>query len=383
MKGFQTISRDLGSVTFTAGQTGQLLLNKLPLKVGGRLVHLVGFTVRTRLVPAYTTAPTRAGHNASIASMVLYDGRQNRLQASGNGVRSFEALEAGKQNTAEAILGNGTGNPRYFSRFIPMGPPNFEGNPTDFALCVGYLQNGYLSITNGQLTDISADCTACTGEHQVTAHCILLDEIRIPPFYQRIELPVTNSQLIAGKGLYAYLGLVGSSAYGAIAAGVFGSVIADTGEVQVVTGVNAPQLTRQFNSEMSAGQIGGVMGEPENATYDVNQRDVNLTTPTAIQARVADLQPVIWCQRGARITKIAAKCDNGLTIQTGGSQSSGQIALIGRFLEQSEATILQMANEAAQKLQWGKGAQVELKLLSKADSYKGPLRAYLPYVAKA
>ena len=147
----------------------------------------------------------------------------------------------------------------------------------------------------------------------------------------------------------------------------------------MVPTVNASVLGALFNHEMGNGAIGGVQAEPINATHDTNQRDPDYSASTALLAGVADLQPLIYCPPGCRISKVAARVDNALRIKSSGSVTSGLLAHVGRFLPQGPDVIAALKAEAERNLNIATKARP--KTLSK-DDYQGPYTAFMPWALK-
>jgi hypothetical protein len=377
---FQTVKQQMASIAIVAGGNNVVKLRDLATQLDGRFAHLVGFEIEVALTPAYTTTPTQVGLRNVLNLIEFFDGRQIRTRATGNSLRQHNRLEFGKQVGGDPkIAAAMTGNPRYLRMWLGVGPAAFAGSPSDFALCNALLMNGELRINIGQLTDISADCTAISGTIIVTAVHALLDEVRLPPFYERQTYQITSDDRLGGKGLYASVGVSKSTAYGAFAAGEYGTALLETGTFSVVPNVNASILASLFNHEMANGAVGGVQGEPINATHDTNQRDPDYSGVTALLAGIADLQPLLFCAPGCRISKIAARVDNAMRIKSSGSVTSGLLAHVGRFLPQAPDVIDALQQEVERQLNISTTARP--KTISKSD-YKGPYVAYMPWALK-
>lgn len=377
---FQTVKQQLASIAIVAGGNNVVKLRDLTTQIDGRIAHLIGFEIEVAMTPAYTTTPTQVGLRNVLSLIEFFDGRQIRTRATGNSLRQHNRLEFGIQSGGDPkVAAAMTGNPRYLRQWLGVGPAKFAGSPSDFAMCNALLMNGELRLTVGQLTDLSADTTALTGTIIVTAVHVLLDEVRLPPFYERQTYQVTSDDRLGGKGLYAYLGVSKSSAYGAFAAGEYGTALVETGTFPVVPNINPSILAALFNHEMGNGAVGGVQGEPINATHDTNQRDPDYSGVTALLAGIADLQPLLACPPGTRISKIAARVDNALRIKSSGSVTSGLLAHVGRFLPQGPDVVDALVKEVERQLNIS--TKPRPKTLSK-DDYKGPYVAYMPWALK-
>lgn len=380
LAGFQLIKQQLASFALVAGGNNVVKLRDLMTQADGRIAHLVGFLIEVAMSPTYTATPTQAGLRNVLNLIEFFDGRQIRTRATGNSLRQHNRLENGWQVGGDPkIAAAMSTNPRYLRTYLGVGPARFAGSPSDFALCNALLMNGELRINVGQLTDLSADTTALTGTIIVTALIAPLDEVRVPPFYERQTYQITSDDRLGGKGLYSTIGVSKSSAYGAFAAGEYGAALLETGTFSVVPNVNPSILGAAFNFEMGNGAIGGVQAEPINATHDTNQRDPDYSGVTATLAGIADLQPLLFCQPGCRISKVAARVDNAMRIKSSGTVTSGLLAHVGRFLPQGPDVIDALKAEVERNLNISTKARP--KTLSK-DDYKGPYLAYMPWALK-
>lgn len=380
LTGFQPVMQQLASFTLSAGQNYVAKLRDLMTQIDGRFAHVAGFLIEVAATPAYTTTPTNVGLHKILSNIEFFDGRQVRFRGGGNDLRQFERLENGTPIGSDPkIAAAMTGNPRYFARYMSVGPSRFQGNPSDFVLPTCLLMNGELRIQSGALADVSADTTTLTGTIIITAVLVPLDEIRIPPFYERQTYTMNSDDRLSGKGLYAFVGASKSGSYDNFAAGEVGTVLAETGTFPLVPTINASVLGRLFNSQMLTGQFGGVQAEPLNATHDTNQRAPDYSGVTALVAQVADLQPYIWSQPGCRISKVAGRVDNAMRLKTSGSVLSGLRVHVGRFLAQGPDVIDGLKQEAERQL--NVRGTVKIKTLSK-QAYSGPYAAFMPWAVK-
>lgn len=376
MKGSQPIPYQLPDLTWTAGSKGVHLLKDLPHKVRGRIAHVVGISWEVDVDPTFTTAPTNFGLNQVVKGLKIHDGSQLRFDGNFAYLRVFEALELGRLRQPDPDTNSGSTNNFYFGRYWSPGPANFLGNPTDFALCCASLENASITYDFGALTDISADTTAATVTIKTVVWLMPMDEVRVPPVYERQAYAANSADLLlTGRALYPFMALLNSANVDAISAGDFGSITVNDGDGELVSALDAEVLCKAFQAQMASGQFTPVQGEPRAATDD-NPKEINSGSPTAAVAVTAAVQPVLWCTPGAMISKVVARAETGLRVRWNGSQASG-IVLVGRILEQPNTVIASTATKALNKLGIGfKGAKV--KTLSKSD-YRGPLREFMPY----
>lgn len=380
-KAFQAHPHVLRTLNWSAGGNDALSLDGLPTRVQGRIGHLAGFWVDVFVDPTYTTAPTIAGINSILKSIVFYDGAAERLNCSGFDLRNFEILENGKLLIPDPPTNNASTNEVTFRRFIPVGPMGYEGNPTDFVIPCSALKSGELRFSFGALTDYSADTTVLGSMNiRVTAMIVALDkELRLPPAFERRSFNFgTNDCMIQGRALYTSVGIM-KQANTAFATGDLGEVSWDAGQGQT-SSVICSTLTTMFHSLMEAGQLNQTLGEPRVATYDNNARSVNLGTPTALTLAEAFLQPVIFSPNGSRISKILWEATAGLRLKWSGTFATPKI-LSARILEQPETAYAAMGARAAQALGLGAPSGAKIKTLDKTV-YKGPRGAYFPMALK-
>ncbi len=285
MENLQTVPIELGSQAWSAGNPLTFDFKNLPKMKGMAIPHVLSIDIEVDLDPSYTTAPTIFGHNNSIKTVSINDGAREWLPMGGslNLLRAFERLENGKAYAPETILGNGTGNNRYIRRRFYWNPPKIFGQPSDGAYNTPYLSaaGGKVVLTCGQLTDISADCTAATGTVRVICNVArYYNKMIFPAFFPRQMQALSSGTAITQRALYAIVGLLNSTSFDAFAAGDVGAVTLDAaGDILMING-SAQSLTQGHNSDMAAG-LEAIAGDPRDATYDVNARQLNLTTPTA------------------------------------------------------------------------------------------------------
>jgi hypothetical protein len=373
MKEYQPYYQQLADLAFTIGttQTAQVVqLKELEKKLyqESEIANLIGFVLEVTLTPTFTTAPTLIGHNNALASIQLYDGADMLFDGQGNDLRMFETLENGKTVQGEAITQTST-NPRFWSRFLPVGPMNLAGSPSDYMVpCAELAEGGYLRITPSVLTDISADTTAASMTVRVLA-CLAPsgNELRVGPKYQRLVRANSGSGFqIGDEALYAYVGATNAS-YAAFAANAFGKVtIRTTKRGRYVNNVDAELLARAFNAGWRPGSMDQVMGETRDATFDVAPRIVNFSSATALGPATPALQPFIWAPKDARLSKLKARVDpnDAMTIEFSGAQGASGNHVFGRFLPHTGDSIQRRVRKAAGVLGLSTG-QPQPKTLSK------------------
>ncbi len=379
MEGFQSEAFPLiTGGTWTAGADFPVTLQNLPDLLGNAIAHVISFDITLNLTPTYTTAPTNVGHNFAVRQVQLFDGERDWIQQCGfNALRAFERGENRKLLLPDAILGNGSTNPRYIRRRLSFGPPGMKWED-GLMPCSQLNQGGLITLSAGALTDISADCTASTGTYDITANLVGLQELRIPPWYQRIMLPLTNGTPVSQKALYALIMMINSTSYDAFAAGDLGNISLDGVEGGVLLKpTKAQQLTLTAQADAGNGNFDVPTGDPANATYDVNARQLNLTTPTAFAAQALDLQLAQWLAKDARITKLPANIPSALTVTISGSNSGTQ-CLFGRYLPYTATMAAETANRCFRKLTNRSWGSVGLRLGSKKMTYGGNRQDYLP-----
>jgi hypothetical protein len=383
MENLQTQSYLIASAAWSAGNPLQFLFQNLPKVKGKGIPHVISLDIVTALSPAYTTAPTTVGINAAIANISIKDGQREwfPMGGSGNMLRAFERLESGRPYIPEGLLGGGTGNPRYTRRRFYWNPPKMNGQPADGAYNLPFLSSigGGVFLQCGALTDISADCTACTGTVYVFANVArFFNKLVFPAYYPRYLQPLNSGQALTKKALYGGIALLNSTSFDAFAAGDVGNVTLDNGGDVYLQTASSQALTAAHNADMDRGQIDSINGDPANATYDVNQRRVNLTTPTALEAQALDLQAIQWTPPGVLLTKLGY-VPQQLTITVSGSNSGTQ-QLLGRFEEVPASDRASQLSTALANLEGRRAETWGLRLLD-GGSYDGPLKPFFPWEA--
>lgn len=385
MRNFQLKMHRLPGKTYEAGGTFSIPLDDLPTRWNTRKLHLIGISFECNVDATYTAAPTVIGYNNLVKTLQINDGRGQRASFPGgfNDLRFFERLENGGLPYADVTTANASTNDVWFSRYWSVGPRRMHGSPGDFMIPTAALLNGSIDGTWGALTDFSADTTAATGSIYVVAHLAVMDDLIVSPFYERKRLAITNETSIAGPATYAFLALANSTSFDAFAAGDIGDVSLRTSDGELVPSIPAEVLARAYNIEFGNGSIGGLRGEPRNATYDIQERIVNAGTPTALMAQAFDLQPILWAPPGTRLTKLIARTETNLAMTTSGSQTTGTIAYMGRFTQQTPQQVGHIMDEAARELGIGiRKDMVKYDTASK-ELYKGLAADVMPVKAKA
>jgi hypothetical protein len=364
--------------TFTAGGQDVIPLRDLPKTLFGKVAHLVKVTFDNILTPDVGggALPTIVGTNNLVVQADFWDGSLMRFQGGFNHMRMKERLHFGgiacpdpDADTADTVA-------RYFRRTLHMGPPQYIGAPSDFAVPCAALENGEIRLRYGALADISANAVAATtGQIFPTAWLLLLDEVRIPPAYSfTFQTATSNDLTLPGRSLYSELALLNSGTFDAIAAGDFGSISVNFGYGDAIPAVRASVLSAHFQDTFARGNVDAVQGEPVAASDD-NAKRVNPATPTAVAAQLADLQPVVFQGHGAKITKLP-RAESAVRLSWNGAQASG-VVLMGRILEQPPTVVGQIANRALGQLRRPHKA-IAVKTVSK-KAYEGSHAPFMPW----
>lgn len=380
MKGFQPFPFPLKSPAFAAGSNDTVTMETLPDTIFNRLAHLVGFVLDIAVTPSYTTAPTINGIMSMINSLVFFDGANERINLSGQQIRLSNIHWQGRNPIPDPDTNTGTGNPIRFTVPVLLGPPNFAGAPTDWALPCAALKSAELRLKFGALTDFSADCTALNSVNiKVTALIVPLDnEFRVPPAIERRAFNFgTNEAILQGKALYSHL-FITKQSLGAFATNDLGDITIDTG-IGSVPALIASSLSTIHQLNNSVGQFTQNRGEPRNSGDD-NEKTLNLGTPTALVAADAILQSVISCQDDARISKLIFEATSAMKVKWSGSFATPTV-VVTRILEQNETAQAAMAAKVASTLNRGTPKASRIKGLDSRE-YGGPRGNYMPRVFK-
>lgn len=380
LKGMQTQTRALRALTFNAGQPDNINLGEqLPTTIFGRIAHLVGifFRVNFSAYTAAAAAPSIVQLNNIVATMTFKDGFNTRFSGGGfNLLRTLEMLEHGRLVEPDPP-NNGAGPLAAFGRYLPLGVPNFAGDPSDFLLPCAALKNATFDLSYGSLADIAA--SAATATIQPIAVLAALDkELRIPPVVERSVWPLASKKsTIQGRALYANMGLLNSLSYDAIATGDFASFSLLTGAGDT-SPAELSAVEKLFHYQMRAGQLSQVHGEPLSA-QDVNPRALNPATPTAWQAADSIVAPIIWSPPGSRISKMLYGSEGSVAVDWTGTQA-GSYAVGTRIVAQPREAAGALAAVALDKL-GVKMAGMGIKTLTK-DDYRGPRADFMPWKVK-
>lgn len=392
MREYQPFIQQLADLSFTLGttqsaQTVQLKELQKKLFQESEIANLLGFVFEIDLDPTFTAVPAIIGHNNALAQIQFYDGSDMLFEGQGNDLRMFESLENGKTVLGEAITQTSTNN-RYWSRFLPMGPMNLLGSPSDFAIpCAELAEGGYLRITPSVLTAISADTTAATMTVRIAAMLApSRNELRIGPKYQRLCRANTGSGFqISDEALYPYVGAV-DAAYAAFGVAAFSKVtVRTTKRGRYVDNVDAELLTRCFNSQMKPGSMDQILGEQRDATYDVGPRINAFADGTLLAAQAGALQPLLWAPKGTRLSKVHARVDqnDSMIIEHSGDQGANGQYLFGRFLPHSGDAVSRRVRKAAGVLGLSTGMPALKTLDKRAAKPSVNAAKYGVYYAKA
>ncbi len=379
IKGFQFIPYPLPTVAYVAGGRANSPLRDIPVSQFGRLAHVAAISFHAAVTPTLTTPPTtQVQMNSIVKTLEIFDGQQLRFSGNGfNALRMKERIENGRLVNADPDAA-ANGAVYRLSRIWHVGPPRFAFSPSDFLLPAALLLNGEIRYTFGALTDLSADTTAISCNIQPVAWIAVLDELRIPPFYQWMEYTWgAKDNTIAGRAMNLFLSMADSSSYGAITAGDFGSITVNIGSGDLVPSIPAEALAGGYQGFLAAGGIDALQGEPETSADD-NAKQVNLASPTALVAQLADLQMVLQSPPGARISKQFV-AENTTRVRWDGSQASA-LGAVGRIYPQDQPAVLDMAKRGLGKLSL-RDAGSRVKTGSK-EEYLGPYKEFMPWVAK-
>lgn len=380
MKALSLIPIQLPSVSYSASGNATTDLRRLPHRLFGRIAHLAGITFDIECTPTFTTAPTALAYNNGMCSRLeIFDGTQVRLSCDGfSALRFFERSEHGRDIVPEIRLSaDVSGDTFGWSRHWSVGPPLMAGSPSDFLIPCSALENGEIRYSFGALTAFSADTTAVTATIRPIALIALLDEIRIPPFIERVQSNWTAADnQISGKFLLANLALADSTSWGAWAAGELSSVTVETGSGQLVPGVDAEALGRTYNYLRQTGDIGALMGE-FRAADDLGPHMIDTESATALANSTRDCQMVFAAPPDCQISKLPF-VESQMRVRWSGSQASG-VCFATRILEQTNEMVASMAARVSEKL-GVKVKGIKIKTLSK-QPYDGPYKSFMPWKA--
>lgn len=377
MKSLQIVPYPLTNQNAVAGGRATYAFDQIPVSQFGRIAHMIGLLFDLRITPTFTTAPTLAGFWSFLNSLVFYDSASERTNLSAFQLRAMLIEEAGRDILPNPDLNTGTGNMFAARMFLPLGPLNSAGWSTDWLYPVAALKSGEMRIGFGALTDFSADTSAITATLNVSALLAVLDnEIRVPPAYERRAFNFSaNDNVVQGRALYNNAILMKQS-NGAFAAGDLGNLTIDTGDGSIPA-TPATQYTAMSQLAKGAGIITQLRGEPVVATDD-NEKIVNLSSPTAIQAADPLIQTLIPSFMDGRITKQQFEAMAGMRFKWTGAFATPSI-VVGRTLAQPQAASTLIAAKAADVLKKGAPANGKVKTLS-GRPWRQPSRTeYMPY----
>lgn len=380
MKHFQPFLYTLPTQTYAAGGRGTQTLRDIPKTMFGKFCHLIGFLISNTLTPTWATAgPDTVGMNNLMTSCDFWDGSFLRFQGGLNHVRFKEQLGSGRHLLPDTEIDTASTSARYWKKFLSVGPLQFAGSPSDFALPVGCLENGELRISYGSLTDLAGNAggtvSAATGSSRIVAVLALLDEIRIPPAYTfRTQAMTGKDANLPGRAMYESIGLLNSDSFDALTAGDVGDVTIDMGFGPVVNAIHRQDIMGCFEVFMETGEFSPVYGDQVGAT-DFGPFRANLTSMTAIATSELLMQPLLFSPRNTRITKMFM-AESSCRVRTSGTQSTFTV-VYGRLEAQSNNVVAQYAAKALSRLGL-QAKKVEPKTLSK-KAYSGQLSEFMPW----
>lgn len=365
----------LPSSVVAAGATDTIPLRGLPKAQFGRIVHLKRLIFKLNFTPTTTALPTMVQNHNLVKNCDIWDGRINRFVGGFNALRTLERIRASRVRLPDPQTNTASGTARYVSRVWHCGPPQSIGGDTDWLIPCGALENGEIRITYGALTDLAADCTAVTGLLKVYAECVVMDEVRIPPALQFLTFNANSADYqMPGRALFMSLFMLNSSSFDAIAAGDFGNIRLDLGGGDVVPSIPTYALQSAFQDDMEVVEATTFEGEPRGSS-DINSRQVNHGSSTALATADNDLQAVIWTPKRGKMTK-QPLAEASARLIWDGSQSSAFIA-VERILAQSATVVSQMGGDALRAISRGPGRTLP-KTVSKVP-YTGPLAEFFPW----
>lgn len=352
--------------------------NLLPTKTAdGRVIYHRGWIVEVDATITFTTNPGEVGHNALIKRAQWGTGNQLRYALSGNAIRAFEVLEGGKRKQTPAIQ-TASASARFVSFYIPNGPHS-AANQDDFDIACANLTDAEFRVTTGALLDLSVDTTVLTGTLRMWAVLAVDDTLDAGVFYERREETLGSGAVLQGQCLLACVG-VAEPAYGAFTAGDFSTFTIETGTWNIVDSVDASTLAKLHNYQFAPGEIDALTGEPRGAT-DVNQRAVNLTSPTALAAQGATtadfhVQPILVWQPGQDLTGLLGRVAANCNVKWSGTVGANAIRLLSRFLPVTDQRVKQDVDQAARVL--GKTALSKtLRVRAKTGKMVGPHAVFM------
>lgn len=384
MKNFQSQLFPLRAPTFAVGGTDVTPLDVLPTTLGdGLIAHLAGFVFDVSTTPTLSSGTADVyGQNNLVELLEFNDGLNLRSRSSFNELRFREYMENGRLIMPDPDAAATTESPQ-FRRYLPIGPMNMAGSPSDWMIpcaCLegGSLQWNFLSALNRYATNATA---LSSTSIRVSALLVgLRNEMRIPPLFEWNRIPAGQADVaIPGHCLYTHLAMVNTltTPGTALTAGLFSAVGIDTGKGSIRT-QDVEAYGAAFNAVMRSGHVNGLMGEPRSATDD-NAKMVNGATPTALLGASAVLQPIICTPEDTRITKGAYEAGSQLRLVWTGSQSTAGL-LFGRIVEQSDAAEAMLAARGIDRLRKQVTART-CKTLNK-DTYVGSREGFLPHAYK-
>lgn len=325
---------NLPSQQYSPGGTVNVSLGGLPTTLFGRLCHLSKLTFHASFTPTFNSGTgSIVGNNNFVKTLDIYTGRYSACNGPGfNLLRMKERLHTGRSRIPEADIDTASGTARYIDRVYHFGPPNFI-SPDDFAVPVGDLTNGEIRIQFGAHADLGDVTAVANGTLRIVAWLALKNEIVVPPAYQTqlYSAPAAFYQM-PGRALYDIVALLNDTSFGAIASGDFNAVGLDLGGGAIVGNVKSYDLMAGYLDEMAAGQL-ALGSEAEAASDD----PAKMLVSGSVSAATAEVVPVLWSGRNAKITKLPL-AESNATLRWDGSQNTAGV-FVTRILETPPSVI--------------------------------------------
>jgi hypothetical protein len=327
-----------------------------------------------------SATPTQSSGTASaenlqkaVRALVIKDGTGRQyFNGSFASNRIQDALERGWLSAPEPDAA-ATTEAVNFERVFLLGPDGFS-DPADFVQPAALFRGGSITFSYGALTDVTATTTALTLTIQTFAICQLHDEVILGAMVDRFESLLTNGQVLGTEGLYTEVGFCNSSLFDAITAGDFANV------TTVVNGftrdsIHVADLERMYHADKQVNSLTPIHGEPRAATDD----NPKVAAATALAAASANISPIIWSPKGAKISKLIYAAQPNVVFKWSGSQASAYV-LATRIVPRTAADVGKAESLVKAGLSVG-FRNMDARTLSK-ESYTGPRKAYMPLKVK-
>lgn len=382
-KSCQLIPYNLPSKIFDStgnGGTDTVELKTLPAMYLNQVAHVTKFVQTADLTPTFTGGdPDVVGMNNALTMCNLFDGELLRTITGWNHLRFFEMYENGRLRLADPDTGTATTVARSIRRELSLGPTNFAGNPTDFAIPCASLRDAELRLQYGTFAQFAggsaATVTALAGQVRTVAWLALLDEVRIAPAYERKYLSGTGGSLILqGRAAYDNIFMLTGPTFAAFGAGTVGNVQLDLGQGLVIPGIRARDLEAGYWSQKGSTEFTQVQGEPLNSSDDA-VKIVNRGSPTAIVGATANIQPILASGPEQLISKLNVAQAGGQLLWDG--TDTDVIVCTSRILSQPGAVVGKLVAKAFGNLPFNPG-EPKVATLSKKE-YIGDMTEFMPW----